>query len=147
MAFFLYGWDRNWREYEADGLEGQPLDHAASNNFGQKHVAPGDVVYVAIQRDGQMILVGRLPVSAVVDKREAETRLGRRLFNRRDHVLADTPNSTISFVRVVPEEIARSIRSERNASLPFVSDDEYRLKNQALRPMYRLTPDSAAALD
>src|SRR4051812_1718709 len=117
MALFLYGWDRNWRDYEAAGLEGRPFDHAASDNFGRMHVAPGDVVYVAIQRDGQMILVGRLPVAEVVDKQTAEERLEREVFDRDHHVLVDEPDSTISFTRVVPEEIARSISSETGATL------------------------------
>ncbi len=30
MTFFMYGWDRRWRDYEAQGIAGQPMIHAAS---------------------------------------------------------------------------------------------------------------------
>jgi hypothetical protein len=92
------------------------------------------------------VLAGRLPVGSVVGKAEAEARLGRPVFDRRDHVLVATPDSTLSFTRVVPEDVARSLRTESGRALGFENDDEYRLTRQALRPMMRLAPESAAAL-
>lgn len=143
----MYGWDRRWRDYEADGMAGQPIVHCASDNFERMRAQVGDVVYVVANRDGQMILVGRMTIDHVVGQFEAEMRLGRELIDRRAHVLTDAPDTIVRFDRVVPEDVARSLRSVTGAQVKFASDDEYRLAPQALMPMIRLTDESAAMLD
>jgi len=143
----MYGWDRRWRDYEAQGMGGEPLRHAASNNFERMKTQVGDVVYVVVNRDGRMMLVGRLTVDHVVNQHEAEFRLGMPLYERRAHVVSDAPDTLVDFDREVPEDIARALRSTRGASVAFASDDEYRLSPTALQPMIRLTPESARALD
>lgn len=147
MGFLMYGWDSGWREYEAQGLGGEPMDHAASDGFSRHHLAVGDIVYVVAQRDRRMILVGCLSVDAIVSRRTAERRLGRALVDKREHVLADIPTSVVRFNREVPEDIARSLRTVRDARVAFSSADEYILANTALRPMVWLDAGSAQALD
>ena len=147
MTFFMYGWDRRWREYEAEGMAGGPLVHAASNNFDRMRAEIGDVVYVVGNRDGRMILIGRLTIDHVVSREEAEFRLGRELIDKRAHVLTDAPESIVRFDREVPEFVARELRSVTGAAVKFANADEYRLSAQALMPMLRLTPASAHALD
>jgi hypothetical protein len=143
----MYGWDRGWRDNEAQGMAGEPLRHAASNNFDRMKTRVGDVVYVVVNRDGRMMLVGRLTVDHVVDQHEAEFRLGMPVYERRAHVLSDAPDTIVRFDREVPEDVARALRSTRGASVSFASDDEYRLSPTALQPMIRLTTESARALD
>ena len=144
---FMYGWDRGWRDYEAKGMAGEPMRHSASNNFDRLHAQVGDVVYVVINRDGRMMLVGRMTIDHVVDRDEAELRLGMSLIDKRAHVLSDAPDTIVRFDREVPEQVARALRSEAGASVKFINDAEYRLAPQALMPMIRLTPVSAQALD
>lgn len=146
-TYFMYGWDRGWRDYEAQGMGGEPLRHSASNNFDRLRAQVGDVVYVVANRDSRMILVGRMTIDHVVDQDEAELRLGMSLIERRAHVLSDAPDTVVRFDREVPEDVARGLRSETGARVKFVNDTEYRLAPQALMPMIRLTPDSARALD
>ena len=143
----MYGWDRRWREYEAEGMEGQPMVHAASNNFERMRAEVGDTVYVVGNRDGRMILIGRMTIDHVVSQAEAEFRLGRELIDKRAHVLTDAPESIVRFDREVPEAVARGLRAITGAGVKFETDVGYRLSPQALMPMLRLTPESARALD
>src|SRR4051794_21473546 len=121
MGFLMYGWDRAWREYEAQGLGGQPMDHAASDGFSRHHLQVGDTVYVVAQLERRMILVGRLPVDAIVSRRIAERRLGRQVVDKREHVLAEVPTSVVRFDREVPEKVARALRTVRGARVAFAS--------------------------
>lgn len=147
MTFFMYGWDRRWRDYEAQGMAGQPMVHAASNNFDRMGAEVGDVVYAVGNRDGRMILIGRLTIDHVVSREEAEFRLGQELIDKRAHVLTDAPETIVRFDREVPEDVARELRAVTGAGVKFVNDTDYRLSTQALMPMLRLTPESAQALD
>lgn len=147
MGFLMYGWDRGWRDYESQGLSGQPMVHAASNGFSRHHLQLGDTVYVAAQRERRMILVGRLPVDEVVSRRVAERRVGVELIDKREHVLAYVPTSMVRFDREVPEHVARSLRTMRGSRVAFESDTEYILKRTALQPMVWLDLASAQALD
>lgn len=147
MTSFMYGWDRRWQEYERDGMAGSPLVHAASDNFDRRGIEIGDVVYVVANRDGRMILVGRLTIDHLVSREEAEVRLGYEVIDKRAHVLTDAPETLVRFDREIPERVARALRSERGARVAFESETDYRLSAQALMPMIRLTSESAAALD
>lgn len=147
MTLFMYGWDRRWRDYEAEGMAGQPMIHAASNNFDRLGAEVGDVVYVIGNRDGRMILIGRLTIDHVVNREEAEFRLGRELIDKRAHVLTDAPETIMRFDREVPEGVARELRAVTGAAVKFENDTDYRLSPQALMPMLRLTTESARALD
>jgi hypothetical protein len=147
MGFLMYGWDRNWRDYEAQGLGGQPMVHAASDGFSRHNLQIGDTVYVVGQRDRRMILIGRMPVDAIVSRHQAERRLGVELVDKREHILADVPTSIMSFEREVPEQVARDLRTVRNARVKFASETDYVLANTALQPMVWLDTASAQALD
>jgi Domain of unknown function (DUF3883) len=147
MGFLMYGWDRGWRDYEAQGLGGKPMDHAASDGFTRHHLEIGDTVYVVAQRKRRMILIGRLPVDTIVSRRTAERHLGRKLVDKREHVLAEVPTSVVHFDREVPEEIVRHLRTVRDARITFSSENEYILANTALQPMVWLDTGSARALD
>lgn len=61
----------------------------------------GDVVYVVGNRDGRMILIGRLTIDHVVSRGEAEFRLRRELIDKRAHVLTDAPETIVRFDRQV----------------------------------------------
>lgn len=147
MTYFMYGWDQRWREYESEGMAGEPLVHAASNNFERMHAAVGDTVYVAGNRDGRMILIGRMTIDHVVSRPEAEFRLKRELIDKRAHVLTDAPDSVVRFDREVPEDVVRALRAITGAAVKFETSTDYRLTAQALMPMLRLTLESAQALD
>jgi hypothetical protein len=147
MASFMYGFDKNWRDYEDDGMAGEPLVHLASGNFGRMKASPGDVVYAVGQRHRRMILFGRLTIDELVDRATAEARLDMELIDKSHHALTDAPESVWRFDREVPEGVVRALRSDTGAKVKFASDHAYELVAQALMPMIRLTPPSAALLD
>lgn len=147
MGFLMYGWDRGWRDYERQGLGGKPMDHAASDGFSGHNLGVGDNVYVVAQRNRRMILIGRLPVDEIVSRGTAERRLGRRLVDKREHVLTQLPTSIVRFDREVPEQVVRRLCTTRDAPIGFASNDEYVLTNTALRPMVWLDTESAQMLD
>jgi hypothetical protein len=94
-----------------------------------------------------MLLIGRMPVDAIVGRQEAERRLGRDLIDRREHVLAEVADSIMRFDREVPEQVARDLRTLRDARVAFASETEYLLENTALQPKVWLDAESAQALD
>jgi hypothetical protein len=143
----MYAWDRRWVEYEAGGMVGAPMRHAASDGFASHHVGCGDTIYVVIERDRRLVLVGRLPVSRLVDQATAEAWMGEELIEKRNHALAEAPNAVVSFTRLVPEEVARALESERGARLRFDDAYGYALARQTLRAARWLTDASARRLD
>lgn len=51
---------------------GKPIDHAGSSQFDR--VTPGDVVWIVTLRQGRLKLLGRIIVSAIITRDEAEKR-------------------------------------------------------------------------
>ena len=146
--FLMTAWaQETWREYARDGMQGDPLRHAAGRRFRDHGLRAGDTVYVVGQHDGRLLLIGRLRVGAVVDQADAERRLGQSLYQAPDHVVGEPPWSTARFDRVVPEPVARTLTTVDGGRLAFRADTEYRLEPQALRTDRVLTAASAAALD
>jgi hypothetical protein len=143
----MYAWNRRWIEYEANGMAGEPLKHVASDGFLKHRVGLGDNIYVVVERDRRAYLVGRLPVSRIVDQSTAERLMNDDLIKRRDHALANAPDSVVSFTRLIPEDVARELESERGARLRFEPGQGYTLSRQALRAARWLKPDSAQLLD
>ena len=136
-----------WRRLEREGLQGKPLRHTAGGEFRRRGLQAGDAVYVVGQEQGQLMLIGRLNVDAVVDQDQAEDELGEELYDAPDHVIGRAPWTVARFDRIVPEAIARKLRMEDGTELAFESDREYRLAGQALRTDRWLASHSAATLD
>jgi hypothetical protein len=131
---------------QAAGRDGEPLIHAASNAEQFAHLSPGDRLYVVGQWDEKMLLLGRMDVARLMSQDEAEEYFDEPVYEARHHVVADscTPER---FDRIVPEDVARTLTSERGARIAFASESEYRLLTSSLQPRLWLTEESAHALD
>ena len=133
--------------------EGEPVRHAASNEFRERGVRSGDRIYVTgMSEDGEMMLITRIDVERVCDQAAAELAMGGPVYEARDHVIGPQGTTMLaSFERIVPEEVTRSLTFEREdgtlTHLTFRSSTEYLLDPQTLRTVRRLTDASAAALD
>jgi hypothetical protein len=146
--FLMTAWAQDtWRQYELDGMQGDPFRHTAGRRFRQYGLRAGDAVYVVGQHAGQLLLIGRLHVTAVVDRAEAEKRLGQPLWQAPDHLIGAPPWSSVRFDRVAPESVARSLRMVDGAPLAFRPQTDYQLQAQALRTDRWLSDASAAVLD
>jgi len=93
-----------------------------------------------------MILLGRMDVDRLLSEQEALAELGEDVYPAKYHVRA-RDQTALRFDRVVPENIARSIETDRGANLSFASNRGYRLGPNALRPRMWLTDESAQSLD
>jgi hypothetical protein len=135
-----------WEGDEAEGLEGEPLSHAASNAGQFLDLTPRDRLYIVGQEGEQMLLLGCMDIGRVMSRREAEVHFGGPVYEAEHHVIGEdcTPER---FDRIVPERIARSIISERGARIAFASDSEYQLLPSSLQPRLWLTEQSARAPD
>jgi hypothetical protein len=145
--FLMYQWNKDqWLGDQAEGREGEPLAHAASNARQFLQLAPGDRLYVVGQWDEKMLLLGRMDVARLMTRPDAEAHFGGPVYEAEHHVIASdcTPER---FDRIVPERVARSIASERGARIAFASDSDYRLLSSSLQPRLWLTEKSAEALD
>lgn len=149
MRFFMQHWAQDyWRDQaRADGDEGAPFSHTASNQFGPLGLEAGDRLYVVGAEDGQLLLIGVMDVAHVVRTAEAARLMGTSgLYEREWHAIANPPLQPLSFARRVPEKIARAIRTEEGKALK-IDPSAYRIPPMALVRGRFLSPDSAALLD
>jgi hypothetical protein len=143
----MYQWNHDqWLFEEAAGAEGEPLIHAASDAPQFRRLQVGDRLYVVGQSEEKMLLLGRMDIAQLLSEREVEAHYRELVYEARYHVIADVRTAK-RFDRVVPEQVARSITSERGARIAFASGTEYRLLSSSVQPRLWLTEDSARALD
>lgn len=143
----MYQWKQaQWSDDQAEGREGEPLSHAASDAPQFLRLRPGDRLYIVGQWDEKMLLLGRMDIARLMTRREAEEHFGEPVYDAEHHVLAAECTAE-RFDRVVPERVARSITSVRGARVAFASQTEYRLLPSSLQPRLWLTAASAQALD
>jgi hypothetical protein len=134
-----------WKNSTWDGENSRErLRHTASNGFRKLDVRRGDRVYITTIRRGQLYVGARLTVRELLTKSKAEQRLGQKLWNARDHIIAAQPQAFVPD-RVVPVEVVRRLRFASGGTLKFRS--RTRLDNQTLRAVRELTPASARLLD
>lgn len=151
FRYFTHYWSNDtWRIFSEYNAPGDLLDHAASNLFRKRGVAPGDSVYVVTVLQGALYLLGKMRIAMVCDVDEAAAALEttpESLWDADDHVVADAA-TPLAFDREMPQRIT--------ASLLFLSgDDEKPVKfdrrgavdQQTMRGVRELTPASAALLD
>lgn len=110
--FTRYWANDTWNTYRQTAVEGELVDHAASNLFRARGVSPGDLVYVATVIHGVLFLLTKLEVAKVCDIEEAATELGTTpeyLWDAEDHIVA-AQSSPQSYERQVPLEVAQRLR-------------------------------------
>jgi Domain of unknown function (DUF3883) len=96
-----------WKVEQADLYEGQPLDHAASAQFGLVH--PTDTLWIVTIRDHRLKLLGRLRVAEIVGQQEAERRLGRKPYEGPFHALAE-PGTVEPVFETDIQDLAKRLR-------------------------------------
>jgi hypothetical protein len=150
--YFTHYWkNETWEEHkhlwESDP-QGVFLDYAASNNFVERGVDPGDFLYPVTIIDGALYLLGKLEVDKVCDFEEAASTLGRdALWEADDYAIAAKP-TPMHFNLDVSLEVTEQltfISGNGTEQLKFSSPG--RLDRQTLRGVRELRPESAAQLD
>lgn len=129
-----------WRPETAND-SGTSLNHAASNQF--RRVRPGDTLWVTTAPEGHLQLLGRLEVEKIVGQREAELRVGHRLWEADAHALAK-PGTEMAIARIPIGDIASKLRFAAKADRLAVSNGK--VNAQSLQAMRRLEPQSVRLL-
>ena len=151
QRFFTHYWEnQTCDDQEAEGYEGDPLDHTASNQFSKRGVAIGDHVYVVTIRRGRAYLVGRMTVGQIIYSfDEARRVLGPNVWEAEEHLIARKGAGTpMRFQNELSLRVARQLRFETvrgEVGLKFRGLS--RLDSQTLRGVRRLSGESARLLD
>lgn len=141
-----------WRAGPWYANEGRPVAHAASNEFAERGVSEGDVLYVLHYEGSDYYLGARLVVGRILGQSEAEAHFGSHdIWEADDHVLAAPgTEEELEVSRLVPRQLLRDL-----TFLQAKGGSESRIKfradgapdQQTLRTIRQLTPDSARLLD
>lgn len=141
-----------WRAEPWYANEGRPVAHAASNEFAERGVSEGDVLYVLHYEERNYYLGARLHVGAVLGQREAEAHFGSQdIWEADDHVLAAPgTEEELEVSRLVPRELLKDLtflqaQDGSKSGIKFTADGAP--DQQTLRTVRQLTQDSARLLD
>lgn len=137
MRHFLQYWKSN----EADMVVGKPIDHAGSAQFSR--VKPNDVVWVVTLREGRLILLGRIHVSEIVSRQQAQKRFAE-VYGAPLHIVAK--NGTVKILEEHDiQDIAADLRfSTGHDRLKFESPTK--TDGKQLQSLRELRPESAKLL-
>src|SRR5437667_5175611 len=110
VRYFTHYWkNETWDENSHQ--EGEPLRHAADNQFRLRGVAVGDFVYVVTVIAGRLFLLGRIEVDRILGQEEAEAAVGATLWQADDHILAKPgTENPLRFRREVPIKATKGLR-------------------------------------
>lgn len=143
-------WTGDEFRWHRDGADGMPLRHAASNRFVERGIRPGDRLYVWSFIKGDLLLIGRMEVDAIVSYPEAVRRLDSTNFSDQltDHAIARSATEK-RFERVVPLKIIQQLEfmSPDGEINPPKFNSQKRPDPQTFRGVRQLTPASAVLLD
>lgn len=131
----------------AEGDEGEPLVHTASNVFIDRGVERGDRIYVVTVKNGGLYLLGRLVVGVVCDLEYAAAALGYAPWEADDHLLA-SECTALRFDRRISHDVASRLTFEgARGPVKLAYKDIGVLDEQSLRGVRQLTDASADVLD
>lgn len=141
---------QNWTEGATSSRSqaGQPLEHAASDQYAGLKVAVSDVLYVSYLDRGVLHLMARLPVEELLDQREVEARFGTNTWEADLHAVSGA-GDPIAFDLVVPADVVERLWFERSGGqrTRLTLSPEGTVNGQSLQRIRRLTPASAELLD
>jgi hypothetical protein len=140
---FLQYWKFTQAEYDIS--LNSPLKHSGSAQFNRVH--PGDTVWLAsVASDGQLFLVGRILVNAIVAHSQAETLFQDEvIYPSSLHVIAEP--GTEEMPRLVNlAAVAAELRFESSSGRSCLQIEDGRVNPQQLQTMRLLTTESAQLL-
>jgi hypothetical protein len=125
--------------------DGRPLRYVAHERLRQLGLRPGERIYVGGFSNGRLVLIGRVIVHVVADANPATAILEEPVTAY--CAIGGPPFSSSQSGRVVPETIARSIRTASGGGLRFSRSTAYELHPAALLGIAQLDRESAVALE
>jgi hypothetical protein len=150
--YFMHFWsDEHCEAQYRAGFSGMKISHSAGEGFLQAGVRPGDIVYVISVYDGQIMLIGGIPVESIGTSRsEMLLLLGDDIEEAAEYVLPVAGLATEQyFTRQLMMEEAGDLRFRTpdggSKPLRFAGGDE--VDEESLRGVHEITPESASLLD
>ena len=141
---------QTWTDGATAALEqaGEPLVHAASNQYDRMGVAPDDTLYVAYLDQRHLHLLGRLTVDRILDQREVERLFGGEVWVADYHAIGSGTDLALFDVRV-PVDVLEALTFARNdgSTTTLAVAPDGIVNGQRLQSIRRLTSESAALLD
>src|ERR1700687_3053557 len=136
-------------ENQRNHMEGDTLAHTAGELFRRRKIEQGDYLYVLCRHQGDVHLVGRMQVHAIMSQAQAAQYLKTTdLWDASDHVVSIANTGTIArFDRVIPLDVLKKLRFQQNGVEKPAKFKKARLDPQALRMVRELTPASAKILE
>lgn len=131
-------------DMDIHGVDGIGLDHWASDQF--KKVQPGDHLWIVTIEEGELFLIGHLPVEHLMTHEEAVKFLGRDDLYARNHHVVCSPDRAEYMTVVNIHSIAPSLRFHSDKDrLAFCEDGT--VTAHQIQSMRRLTEDSTEILE
>ena len=151
MAYWTHYWTNNTVEMEsaliADGAS-DLVAHTAGEQFVQRGVSPGDVVYLVSRIAFKMHLLGRLVVDRVVDQSAANAHFRHGVWPATDHLLARPPFSKFRTDVVVPDDRLKEVEFlNKKGTVGLAFNKQGQVDQQTLRTLREVTAATAGLFD
>ena len=138
-----------WRRKTADDVlkREDTLDHLASNQL--KRASAGDVIWVVTSYDGELILLGKLMVDAITDRKGAISRLGRDVWGDMEYYAIAVRGQEEPLRKLSLRDEAMKLRfvASKATSSRLNIDHRNRVNPQELQTMRVLDKASAQLLE
>jgi hypothetical protein len=141
---------QTWTDGATGALEraGDPIEHAASDQYQRMGVDVGDVLYIAYLDDRHLHLLGRLQVAEMLTEEQVRQMWGDDVWEAKYHAVGPASDRALFDVRV-PADVLTAlefVRADGRLTTLEIGPDET-VSGQALQSIRRLTQASAALLD
>lgn len=141
---------QTWTEGATIALEraGEPITHAASDQYHRMGVTVGDTLYIAYLDSRHLHLLGRLTVDEILTQDQVEQMWGEDVWVAKYHAIGHDSDIALFDLRV-PRDVLRAlefVRADGTLTTLDIQPNET-VSGQALQSIRRLTPASVALLD
>lgn len=146
--YFTHYWRNETVDAYRESGDTSLLESIAGEQFFERGVEVGDVVYPVTAYEGVLYLICKLEAALVCDHEEATRRLGYEPnYEASQYVIAAQPTIQHFYLRV-PIDVTKGLRFVSGGRVkPPVFETQDHLDKQTMRGVRELDPDSAAKLD
>ena len=153
MKYFTTYWKNDtWEKKKKEAKSGTTtIDYATADDFKEAGVERGSLVFITTIIDGAMFLGGYINVYDILNKKDAESYLGKAgLYDSVDYIVSEHGKGVCFIgnhkVSLSDVKALRFISNTGRNELKFREEDRNKLDRQTLRNTRKLHPDSGEFL-
>lgn len=138
--------EERYTQHTGDDL----MEHTAGNQFLGRGVGPGDTVYIITYSDGDLRIIGKMVVDAVLNQHDAEVRMGTtNLWKASEHLVARPGTaSKRCFNAVVPQSQLNNLKFVTDSGLRGIVYNRHGLPDQqTFRAVRKINAPTARLFD